>query len=244
MNMCKNSKNIPNLYQHRTLHPSWNLKLVGKTMYHTEQNIKPQKQEIVDTMKRHQLTCVDQSHQFIRKVQSTNSSRKRQKQKLVVIMHAWTTTTTTATSFFASPHHSLFSLFLPFHDMITTCRTSSTTNLGGAQPLSLRFLSKPAPFLSLSFFFPYHSANNGIAVSSTQCKPRIRCDKEVGNGNNNGIEEDEEAEREVQCEVQVVSWRERRVKAEIPVNADIESVWNALTDYDHLADFIPNLVWR
>lgn len=88
MNMCKNSKNIPNLYQHRTLHPSWNLKLVGKTMYHTEQNIKPQKQEIVDTMKRHQLTCVDQSHQFIRKVQSTNSSRKRQKQKLVVIMHA------------------------------------------------------------------------------------------------------------------------------------------------------------
>ncbi|KAG4998877.1 hypothetical protein JHK87_019949 [Glycine soja] len=127
--------------------------------------------------------------------------------------------------------------------MITTCRTSSTTNLGGAQPLSLRFLSKPAPFLSLSFFFPYHSANNGIAVSSTQCKPRIRCDKEVGNGNNNGIEEDEEAEREVQCEVQVVSWRERRVKAEIPVNADIESVWNALTDYDHLADFIPNLVW-
>ena len=37
---------------------------------------------------------------------------------------------------------------------------------------------------------------------------------------------------------------ERRVKAEISVNADIESVWNALTDYEHLADFIPNLVWR
>ncbi|KAL5188631.1 hypothetical protein HKD37_05G014039 [Glycine soja] len=131
--------------------------------------------------------------------------------------------------------------------MITTCRTSSTTNLGGAQPFSLRFLSKPAPpFLSLSLFFPSHSTNNGIAVSSTQCKPRIRCDKEVGNGNSNGVEEeakDEEGERDVQCEVQVVSWRERRVKAEISVNADIESVWNALTDYEHLADFIPNLVW-
>ncbi|KAH1251286.1 hypothetical protein AAZX31_05G182700 [Glycine max] len=131
--------------------------------------------------------------------------------------------------------------------MITTCRTSSTTNLGGAQPLSLRFLSKPAPpFLSLSLFFPSHSTNNGIAVSSTQCKPRIRCDKEVGNGNSNGVEEeakDEEGERDVQCEVQVVSWRERRVKAEISVNAVIESVWNALTDYEHLADFIPNLVW-
>ncbi|TKY60472.1 hypothetical protein E2542_SST17571 [Spatholobus suberectus] len=143
-------------------------------------------------------------------------------------------------TFSASPP--LTVLFLSFfHDMITTCRTSSTTNLGGAQPLSLRFSSKPA-FLSLSLFFPSHSAHKGIAVSSTQCKPRIRCEKEVGNSNNNGVEE-EEGEREVQCEVQVVSWRERRVKAQISINADIESVWNALTDYEHLADFIPNLVW-
>jgi len=130
-------------------------------------------------------------------------------------------------------------------DMITTSPTSSsTTNLGGAQPLSLRFLSKP-PLLSLTLFFPSHSAYKGIAVSSTQCKPRVRCEKEAGNGNHNGVEEEnEEVEREVQCEVQVVSWRERRVKAEISVNADIESTWNALTDYEHLADFIPNLVWR
>ncbi|KAL2342877.1 hypothetical protein Fmac_004162 [Flemingia macrophylla] len=131
--------------------------------------------------------------------------------------------------------------------MITACRTSSTTNFGGLQPLSLRFLSKPA-FLSLSLFFPSQSPHKGIEVSSTQCKPRIRCDKEVGNddnnNNNNGVDEEKkEGEREVQCEVQVVSWRERRVKAEISVNADIESIWNALTDYEHLADFIPNLVW-
>ncbi|BAT73217.1 hypothetical protein LR48_Vigan01g009500 [Vigna angularis] len=127
--------------------------------------------------------------------------------------------------------------------MITTSPTSSTTNLGGAQPLSLRFLCKP-PLLSLTLCFPSHSAYKGIAVSSTPCKPRVRCEKEVGNGNQNGVEEEnEEVEREVQCEVQVVSWRERRVKAEISVNADIESIWNALTDYEHLADFIPNLVW-
>jgi len=130
------------------------------------------------------------------------------------------------------------------HDMITVCTTSSTTNLGGAQPLSLRFLSRP-PLLSLTLFFPSHSALKGIALSSTHCKPRVRCEKEAGNGNHNGVEEEnEEVECEVQCEVQVVSWRERRVKAEISVSADIESVWNALTDYEHLADFIPNLVWR
>lgn len=58
---------------------------------------------------------------------------------------------------------------------------------------------------------------------------------------NNGVEE--EGDREVHCELQVVSWRERRVKADISINADINSVWNSLTDYEHLADFIPNLVW-
>lgn len=51
-------------------------------------------------------------------------------------------------------------------------------------------------------------------------------------------------ERAVKCEVEVLSWRERRIRAEIPVNADVESVWSALTDYERLADFIPNLVKR
>lgn len=50
--------------------------------------------------------------------------------------------------------------------------------------------------------------------------------------------------RKVKCEVEVVSWRERRIRAEISVNADVESVWSSLTDYERLADFIPNLVRR
>ncbi|KAL9234989.1 hypothetical protein vseg_009795 [Gypsophila vaccaria] len=53
----------------------------------------------------------------------------------------------------------------------------------------------------------------------------------------------EERERTVNCEVEVVSWRERRIKAEISVNSDVESVWNALTDYERLADFVPNLIY-
>ena len=56
--------------------------------------------------------------------------------------------------------------------------------------------------------------------------------------------ERESRDRNVNCEVEVISWRERRIKAEISVNADVESVWNALTDYERLADFIPNLVSR
>ncbi|XP_043804647.1 uncharacterized protein LOC110628471 isoform X4 [Manihot esculenta] len=48
--------------------------------------------------------------------------------------------------------------------------------------------------------------------------------------------------RKVNCQVEVISWRERRIKAQIAVNADIQSVWNALTDYERLADYIPNLI--
>jgi hypothetical protein len=56
--------------------------------------------------------------------------------------------------------------------------------------------------------------------------------------------EEGEGERKVHCEVEVISWRERRIKAQILVYADIQSVWNSLTDYERLADFIPNLVCR
>ncbi|EPS70619.1 hypothetical protein M569_04139, partial [Genlisea aurea] len=46
----------------------------------------------------------------------------------------------------------------------------------------------------------------------------------------------------VKCAVEVISWRERRIRASISVNADVRCVWNSLTDYERLADFIPNLV--
>ncbi|RWW11847.1 hypothetical protein GW17_00024519 [Ensete ventricosum] len=64
-----------------------------------------------------------------------------------------------------------------------------------------------------------------------------RKEQGVGRGERGGAEE-------VHCEVDVVSWRERRVRAWILVNADVESVWSVLTDYERLADFVPNLVYR
>ncbi|KAM7254063.1 hypothetical protein ACFE04_031745 [Oxalis oulophora] len=70
-----------------------------------------------------------------------------------------------------------------------------------------------------------------------------------GGGGGGGEDDDDEfryeegkSRKKVNCEVEVVSWRERRIKAEIFVNADVDSVWNALTDYERLADFVPNLV--
>ena len=48
----------------------------------------------------------------------------------------------------------------------------------------------------------------------------------------------------VKCDVDVVSWRERRVLASVPVAADVDTLWQVITDYERLADFIPNLVQR
>jgi hypothetical protein len=48
----------------------------------------------------------------------------------------------------------------------------------------------------------------------------------------------------VQCDVDVVSWRERRVFASVAVAADVDTVWRIITDYERLADFVPNLVHR
>ncbi|KAF7840161.1 cyclase/dehydrase family protein [Senna tora] len=131
-----------------------------------------------------------------------------------------------------------------------TCRASSTTNLGAQPPLWL--LSKPnSRFLRTLFLGDSSRLHKGLLFSSIQrirCKPRSdfslnnhRYNRNHGKESNAG--QQEEGEREVNCEVEVISWRERRIKAQISVDADIESVWNALTDYEHLADFIPNLVW-
>ncbi|KAL1364638.1 uncharacterized protein [Arachis hypogaea] len=114
------------------------------------------------------------------------------------------------------------------------CSTSTTTTTSFGAPTTLS-LSRSAAFLSLSFNL---LRSKSIAVSST---PSVRCRSHFSNDSGNGGGGD--TDTEVNCEVHVVSWRERRVKASISIDADIESVWKSLTDYEHLADFIPNLVW-
>eukprot|EP00249_Psilotum_nudum_P020846 c27871_g1_i2 orf=79-2469(+) len=52
-----------------------------------------------------------------------------------------------------------------------------------------------------------------------------------------------EYNREVNCQVEIVSWRERRIKASILVKTTEDRIWRVLTDYERLAEFIPNLVW-
>lgn len=80
-----------------------------------------------------------------------------------------------------------------------------------------------------------YSRNRSKRVSSISSKRRTH-------GRNGGAQDEEKGVRKVKCEVEVISWRERRIKAEIVVTADVDSVWDSLTDYERLADFVPNLV--
>lgn len=127
-----------------------------------------------------------------------------------------------------------------------TCKLSNFTNSHLSQKLSLKSnltdlgfcqsissLRKKCKILA-SIDRPRWNATSPYEYdhSNKNHKPRIR----------NGCSD--EGERKVHCEVEVISWRERRIRAEICVNAGIESVWHALTDYERLADFIPNLICR
>lgn len=60
----------------------------------------------------------------------------------------------------------------------------------------------------------------------------------VGGGGPNVLE------REVNCEVEAVSWRERHISASVSIEASEARVWEVLTDYERLAEFIPNLIRR
>lgn len=51
-----------------------------------------------------------------------------------------------------------------------------------------------------------------------------------------------ELKYDAECHVEVISWRERRITASVVVDASPQRVWDVLTDYERLSEFIPNLV--
>ncbi|XP_057971362.1 uncharacterized protein LOC131160063 [Malania oleifera] len=140
-------------------------------------------------------------------------------------------------------------LLLPRSQFMVTCSRASHFNL---RPFSLLLTPRSTSLRLALFKFNYSLCppNKRIVFASLLGGPNrnsgSRFAKNGGEWNRDEAvcdrERGEGRDREVQCEVEVISWRERRIKAEILVNADVESVWNALTDYEKLADFIPNLV--
>lgn len=136
-----------------------------------------------------------------------------------------------ATKPYTSSHCLSFTLKKTQKQNHATFYLQKYSSVGNASVVFCSFASAETP----KWEFP-NGNHNSVVKSISQIKNREQ-------------EEEEEkgvisGERKVKCDVEVISWRERRIRAEISVNADIESVWYALTDYERLADFIPNLVSR
>ena len=87
----------------------------------------------------------------------------------------------------------------------------------------------------------FHSSQNGLGRSG-------RNGGQMGHGsmaNAVNINADTStSERQVHCQVEAVSWRERHISASVKIEASQERVWEVLTDYGRLAEFIPNLTRR
>ncbi|KAK4572984.1 hypothetical protein RGQ29_031100 [Quercus rubra] len=70
-----------------------------------------------------------------------------------------------------------------------------------------------------------------------------------GNENSDAEEEEEEEEEEkeleygdgVYIEIEKLESNSRRIRSRIDIDAPLQTVWNILTDYERLADFIPGL---
>lgn len=183
---------------------------------------------------------------------------KRQKRKKKSRGHQLTTESTHSTRSLQKNHptHSLTeshtqNFTLQLTPMVTSNCKPSKFNFGTLSPQfspirnprNAQHLPNPcllrrqSPRNCLAFSSEWnHSSATRYSPSEAKKKQRCREEGVAGKG--------EDQERKVHCEVEVVSWRERRIKAETFVHADVETVWNSLTDYERLADFVPNLVSR
>ncbi|CAN6302868.1 unnamed protein product [Urochloa humidicola] len=89
---------------------------------------------------------------------------------------------------------------------------------------------------------PCHSSRSVAAAAAAATGDHWDADHYHGGGRASSPEAGARAAHGVKCDVDVVSWRERRVLASVAVAADVDTLWQVITDYERLADFIPNLV--
>ncbi|CAJ1977919.1 unnamed protein product [Sphenostylis stenocarpa] len=116
-------------------------------------------------------------------------------------------------------------------------------------PPSFSSNSIPITHSSLFFFHPFHfkphhslitpktfsSKSTPLFCSASKSDPTTFGDK--------GVEESEESlvEDGVCIEVMKLDKNSRRIESRISIEASLSSIWNILTDYERLADFIPGL---
>uniref|UniRef100_A0A803NQ47 Coenzyme Q-binding protein COQ10 START domain-containing protein n=1 Tax=Cannabis sativa TaxID=3483 RepID=A0A803NQ47_CANSA len=94
--------------------------------------------------------------------------------------------------------------------------------------------SNPKPFL----FLLHHSSTVSSSSSSSSSSFRLRCSSSTSHSQSISESESEDG---VCIEIQKLPNNSRRILSSVAINASLLAVWNVLTDYEGLADFIPGL---
>lgn len=104
--------------------------------------------------------------------------------------------------------------------------------------------SPRAPLRSAAALSRGTSGRSVAAAAAAATGDHWGADHYQGGGRVGSSEAGARAAHGVKCDVDVVSWRERRIIGSVAVAADVDTLWQVITDYERLADFIPNLVHR
>lgn len=117
-----------------------------------------------------------------------------------------------------------FSLWLPI-----PCCTTATDAIGS------------------SYSFPFKNQNHSVSRFGDSRPHRLHCSNKldsISDEDDCDYDEDSKAEQpdlDIELEIEKAGQNCRRIRSEIGIEAPLSTVWDVLTDYERLADFIPGL---
>ncbi|KAJ8747177.1 hypothetical protein K2173_011065 [Erythroxylum novogranatense] len=94
--------------------------------------------------------------------------------------------------------------------------------------------------------FVAHSASFATSVNYLRSRPRPHCStadsSDLGDDNSDDHDSADSVQRDgVITEIEKLGNNTRRIRSRIAIDANLETIWSILTDYERLSDFIPSL---
>jgi hypothetical protein len=137
-------------------------------------------------------------------------------------------------------------LLQPSHTSISTTTSSSSLFFSPHPFHSILLSPKPCSFNSTPFF---SRASNSTTLNPDDDDDDDDDDDIDFDDGNLLVTEDDQVEQDsdslvedgVYIEVMKLEKNSRRIESRISIDASLHSIWNILTDYERLADFIPGL---
>lgn len=98
-----------------------------------------------------------------------------------------------------------------------------------------------------SYYFPFKNQSHSVSHFGYSRPHRLHCSNKldsISDEDDCDYDEDskeEQSDLDVELEIEEAGQNCRRIRSEIGIEAPLSTVWDVLTDYERLADFIPGL---